>query len=143
MDTTSLSKIQNEILKAFQDFSEKAKFTDTQLAKKVRENAKLDGNKKSILALADIEAVLECLAQDGIFYAITVNQANDLIIEKTAEIKETNPEARKRRQRSEKSMSLFTNNDLKEGQSNSKASSKGRPKVRHERKSMNIYDDYD
>ncbi|MCR5189697.1 MAG: hypothetical protein K6C97_12255 [Treponema sp.] len=143
MDSSSLSKIQKEILKAFQDFSEKAKFTDTLLAKKVRENAKLQGNKKSILALADIEAVLECLAQDGLFYSITVNQANDLIIEKVDEAKETNPEARKRRQRSEKSMSLFTNNDLKESHSKGKGSVKGKPKPRHERKSMNIYDTYD
>ncbi|MCQ2577214.1 MAG: hypothetical protein MJ176_01655 [Treponema sp.] len=108
-----MTPIQKEIEKALRAMGEKSKFTDAILAKKFRETAGIDGKKKAVIALADLLAALEVLEEDGKIYAVTITSANDLLIEKSDHVKDIPLEQKQRRQRHEKSQSLFTNADLK------------------------------
>ena len=113
MEPSSLSPIQQEILKALQALGEKSKYPETLVAKKIRENNKIATKKKSVIALADIEKVLSFLEADGTaYYSLSLNSANDLLIEKTSESKPLSPEARQRRVKSERSLTIFTNKDV-------------------------------
>jgi hypothetical protein len=113
MEPSSLSPIQQEILKALQALGEKSKYPETLVAKKIRENNKIATKKKSVIALADIEKVLAFLEADGTaYYSLSLNSANDLLIEKTSESKPLSPEARQRRVKSERSLTIFTNKDV-------------------------------
>lgn len=108
-----MTAIQTEILKALEAMGERSKFTDAVLAKKLREVSKIDGKKKAVIALADLMAALEELEGQGKIYSVTVTSANDLLIERSESAKEIPLENKQRRQRHEKSQSLFTNADLK------------------------------
>lgn len=114
METSSLSLVQKEILKALQMLGEKSKYSETILAKKIRENAKISTKKKAVIALDDLEKVLAYLEENEIAnYSLSMNSANDLLIEKTESSKSLNPEAKQRRIKSERSLTLFTNKDFK------------------------------
>ncbi len=118
----SLTLIQTEIKRALEGMGERSKFTDAQLAKKLRELCKIDGRKKAVLALGDILAAMDELMDEdssagglsGRNYRITVTNANDLLIERYDEPSESvvTLEAKQRRQRHEKSQMLFTNGDV-------------------------------
>lgn len=113
MEKSSLSPIQQEILKALEAAGAKSKYSETVLAKKIRENAKISTKKKAVLALTDLEKVLDYLSENNIAsYSLSLNSANDLLIEKSAEPKPLSPDARQRRIRSERSMMIFTNKDV-------------------------------
>lgn len=129
----TLNPIQNEILKAIEQMSDKSSFTEFVLAKKIRQNAKIDGKKKAGIGLSDILAVLDILAEKNIFYSIHVNSVNDILLKKETEKTEISLDAKHRRNASEKSMSIFTSRDLE---------SSGKKKMsnikRSERKSLNV-----
>ena len=108
-----MTEIQTEILKALEAMGDRSKFTDAVLAKKLREVSKIDGKKKAVIALADLMAALEELEDQGKIFSVTVTSANDLLIERSESAKEIPLENKQRRQRHEKSQSLFTNADLK------------------------------
>lgn len=91
---------------------ERNRFTDAQLAKKLREVAKIDGKNKAVIALADLTAAIKSIAESGKIFSITVTSANDLVIERTKTFKEIALENKQRRQRHEKSCSIFTSSDL-------------------------------
>ncbi len=134
-----MTPIQTEIFKALEAMGDKSKFTDTVLAKKLRETAKIDGKKKAVIALADLMPALDASAEQGRVFAVTVTSANDLLIERSENPKEIPLENKQRRQRHEKSQALFTNGDLQD-KSSKKA---GKPakctdKKRTERKSMDV-----
>jgi len=140
----SMTPIQTEILKALDDMGDKSKFTDTVLAKKLRENAKIDGKKKAVIALADIIPALEASAGKGRIFAVTVTNANDLLFERSENLKEIPLENKQRRQRHEKSQALFTNADLSSKDTKSKGKgAKCTDKKRTERKSMDVNRIYD
>lgn len=107
-----MTLIQNELMKALDSMGERNRFTDAQLAKKLREVAKIDGKNKAIIALADLTAALESLAESGKIFSVTITSANDLVIERTEFMKELSLENRQRRQRHEKSCTIFTSSDL-------------------------------
>lgn len=134
-----MTPIQSEILKALDAMGDRSKFTDTVLAKKLRETAKIDGKKKAVIALDDLVAALEESASKGRIFSVTVTNANDLLIERTEVPKEILLENKQRRHRHEKSQALFTNADLssapKEGKSGGKPA-KHSDKKRTERKKM-------
>lgn len=134
---SSLSPIQNEILKAFLIMQNKASFTEFILAKKVRENIKLDSKKKAGIALQDLLAVIEELNSRGNFYSIHINSVNEILIRKEEQISEIQGEAKRRRQASEKSMSILTTGDLKSKGKNT------RNKKRTRRKKIDIYSDFE
>lgn len=114
MEQISLSPIQTEILKALESLNNKSKYSETILAKKIRENNKLDTKKKAVIALADLEKVLTYIEETSdVRYSLTLNSANDLLLEKTSESKPLTPEAHQRRLRSEHSMTIFTNKDVR------------------------------
>lgn len=104
--------IQNELIKALEAMGERNRFTDAQLAKKLREVAKIDGKNKAVIALADLTAAIKSIAESGKIFSITVTSANDLVIERTETFKEIALENKQRRQRHEKSCSIFTSSDL-------------------------------
>lgn len=91
---------------------ERNRFTDAQLAKKLREVANIDGKNKAVIALADLTAAIESIAESGKIFSITVTSANDLVIERTETFKEITLENKQRRQRHEKSCTIFTSSDL-------------------------------
>lgn len=107
-----MTLIQNELIKALEAMGERNRFTDAQLAKKLREVAKIDGKNKAVIALADLTAAIESIAESGKIFSITVTSANDLVIERTETFKEIALENKQRRQRHEKSCSIFTSSDL-------------------------------
>ena len=107
-----MTLIQNELIKALEAMGERNRFTDAQLAKKLREVAKIDGKNKAVIALADLTAAIESIAESGKIFSITVTSANDLVIERTETFKEITLENKQRRQRHEKSCSIFTSSDL-------------------------------
>lgn len=104
--------IQNELIKALEAMGERNRFTDAQLAKKLREVANIDGKNKAVIALADLTAAIESIAESGKIFSITVTSANDLVIERTETFKEITLENKQRRQRHEKSCTIFTSSDL-------------------------------
>lgn len=147
MNDVSLSPIQKEILKALQQLGEKTKYPETILAKKIRENARLDSKRKAVIALNDLEKVLSVLEEDNIFYAVHLNSANDLLLEKTETSVPLSADAHHRRQTAEKSMTIFTDRDLKNaGKGNSKNA--GAPHgagnaKRSDRKKINIHSNFE
>lgn len=143
----ALTQIQEEIARALNELSgkegSKARITEALLAKKIRELNKLESKKKAGIALADLEAAVSQLEEDGkSHYALTVNSANELLVEKRDESKPLTQEAHHRRMQSEKSMTLLKGIDLsaKQKQSGKKASFSKQKRTKRE--SLSIYGDW-
>ena len=122
---TDLTPIQKEIITALEQMKEKSLITEANLAKKVRENAKISGKNKAGFCLKDLEVCIEYLGENNqLPYALHLNSANDILIKKVGsdeslsgcaarEWKLLDGDAKKRRQSSEKSISVLTNGDLR------------------------------
>lgn len=143
----TLTQIQEEIARALNELSgkegSKARITEALLAKKIRELNKLESKKKAGIALADLEAAVSQLEEDGkSHYTLTVNSANELLVEKRDESKPLTQEAHHRRMQSEKSMTLLKGTDLsaKQKQSGKKASVSKQKRTKRE--SLSIYGDW-
>ena len=135
---TDLTPIQKEIVTALEQMKEKPLITEANLAKKVRENAKISGKNKAGICLKDLEVCIEYLGQNKqLPYALHLNSANDILIKKVGsdgeagKIKLLDGDAKKRRQSSEKSISVLTNGDLRQKASGGKGLHK-----RNDRKKM-------
>ena len=138
---TELSQIQKEIASALEQLQEKSLITEAILAKKVRENTKIQGKNKAGISLKDLDICIEYLAENkGPLYALHLNSANDILIKKEEAWKLLEGDAKKRRQSSEKSMSVLTNGDLR-----SKASGGKGLQKRSDRKKLNVrsYEEYE
>ena len=138
---TELSPIQKEIASALEQLQEKSLITEAILAKKVRENTKIQGKNKAGISLKDLDICIEYLAENnGPVYALHLNSANDILIKKEETWKLLEGDAKKRRQSSEKSMSVLTNGDLRSKSSGGKGIQK-----RSDRKKMNVrnYEEYE
>ena len=59
-----LTPIQKEIVSALEQLKEKSLITEAVLAKKVRENTKIQGKNKAGISLKDLEVCVEYLAQN-------------------------------------------------------------------------------
>ncbi len=136
-----LTPIQKEIATALEQLKEKSLITEAILAKKVRENAKIQGKNKAGICLKDLEVCIEYLAENSqLQFALHLNSANDILIKKEDEWKllESNGQSglqKKRRQSSEKSISVLTNGDLRRKSTGGKAAKK-----RTDRKKMDYRD---
>ena len=129
-----LTPIQKEIVTALEQLKEKSLITEAVLAKKVRENTKIQEKNKAGISLKDLEVCLEYLAQNSqLTFALHVNSANDILIKKDAVLKLLEPEAKTRRQSSEKLISVLTNGDLRNKSSGGKS-----PQKRSDRKKLNF-----
>ena len=127
-----LTPIQKEIVTALEQMKEKSLITEANLAKKVRENAKISGKNKAGICLKDLEVCIEYLGENNqLPYALHLNSANDLLIKKEENWKLLDGDAKKRRQSSEKSISVLTNGDLRQ-----KASGGKGPQKRNDRKKI-------
>ena len=122
---TDLTPIQKEIVTALEQMKEKSLITEANLAKKVRENAKISGKNKAGICLKDLELCIEYLGENAqLPYALHLNSANDILIKKVDSWKLLDGNAKKRRQSSEKSMSVLTNGDLRQKASGGKVAKK-------------------
>lgn len=131
-----LTPIQKEIVFALEQLKEKSLITEAILAKKIRENAKIQGKNKAGLCLKDLEICLEHLSQNNqLNFALHLNSANDILIKKEGNFKLLESDAKKRRQSSEKSISVLTNSDLQ-----NKKSTKQLSKKRTDRKKLHFND---
>ena len=140
MEKSSLNQVQQAIVKALEDLGEKSKYTEYILAKKIRENEKISGKQKAGIAMTDLDKAIEYFESNGLaFYALQLNSANDILIQKAEASKPLTLEARQRRNKSEKSMSILTNGDF----SAKNKASKPKKKVRTERTSLSVRDDYE
>ena len=131
-----LTPIQKEIVTALEQMKEKSLITEANLAKKVRENAKISGKNKAGICLKDLEVCIEYLGENKeLPYALHLNSANDILIKKVGsdeslsgsserEWKLLDGDAKKRRQSSEKSISVLTNGDLRQKASGGKVAKK-------------------
>lgn len=112
---TDLTPIQKEIVTALEQMKEKSLITEANLAKKVRENAKISGKNKAGICLKDLEICIEYLGRNKeLPYALHLNSANDILIKKEDIWKLLDGDAKKRRQSSEKSISVLTNGNLRQ-----------------------------
>ena len=133
---TDLTPIQKEIVTALEQMKEKSLITEANLAKKVRENAKISGKNKAGICLKDLEVCIEYLGENyQLPYALHLNSANDVLIKKVDSWKLLDGDAKKRRQSSEKSISVLTNGDLRQKASGGKVAKK-----RNDRKKMSFRD---
>lgn len=131
-----LTPIQKEIVLALEQLKEKSLITEAILAKKIRENSKIQGKNKAGLCLKDLEICLEHLSQNNqLNFALHLNSANDILIKKEENFKLLESDAKKRRQSSEKSISVLTNSDLQ-----NKKSTKPISKKRTDRKKLHFND---
>ena len=131
-----LTPIQKEIVTALEQMKEKSLITEANLAKKVRENAKISGKNKAGICLKDLEVSIEYLGENReLPYALHLNSANDILIKKEETWKLLDGDAKKRRQSSEKSISVLTNGDLRQKASGGKGLQK-----RNDRKKMSFRD---
>lgn len=122
---TDLTPIQKEIVTALEQMKEKSLITEANLAKKVRKNAKISGKNKAGICLKDLEVCIEYLGENNqLPYALHLNSANDILIKKKESWKLLDGDAKKRRQSSEKSMSVLTNGDLRQKASGGKVAKK-------------------
>ena len=122
---TDLTPIQKEIVTALEQMKEKSLITEANLAKKVRENAKISGKNKAGICLKDLEVCIEYLGENKeLPYALHLNSANDILIKKEAVWKLLDGDAKKRRQSSESSISVLTNGDLRQKASGGKMAKK-------------------
>lgn len=129
-----LTPIQKEIATALEQLKEKSLITEAILAKKVRENTKIQGKNKAGISLKDLEICIEHLSQTTqLTFALHLNSANDILIKKDTVLKLLEPDAKKRRQSSEKSISVLTNGDLRNKSSGGKS-----PQKRSDRKKLNF-----
>ena len=129
-----LTPIQKEIVLALEQLKEKSLITEAILAKKIRENAKIQGKNKAGLCLKDLELCLEHLSENNqLNFALHLNSANDILIKKEENFKLLESDAKKRRQSSEKSISVLTNSDLQ-----NKKSARTISKKRTDRKKMHF-----
>lgn len=129
-----LTPIQKEIVLALEQLKEKSLITEAILAKKIRENSKIQGKNKAGLCLKDLEICLEHLSQNNqLNFALHLNSANDILIKKEENFKLLESDAKKRRQSSEKSISVLTNSDLQ-----NKKSTKQISKKRTDRKKLHF-----
>ena len=120
-----LTPIQKEIVLALEQLKEKSLITEAILAKKIRENSKIQGKNKAGLCLKDLELCLEHLSQNNqLNFALHLNSANDILIKKEENFKLLESDAKKRRQSSEKSISVLTNSDLQNKKSTKQISQK-------------------
>ncbi|MBS7266504.1 MAG: hypothetical protein KIG83_08525 [Treponema sp.] len=123
---TDLTPIQKEIVTALEQMKEKSLITEANLAKKIRENAKIFGKNKAGICLKDLEVCIEYLGENNqLPYALHLNSANDILIKKVGsdeslsgcaarEWKLLDGDAKKRRQSCERSISVLTNGDLRQ-----------------------------
>lgn len=131
-----LTPIQKEIVLALEQLKEKSLITEAILAKKIRENSKIQGKNKAGLCLKDLEICLEHLSQNNqLNFALHLNSANDILIKKEENFKLLESDAKKRRQSSEKSISVLTNSDLQ-----NKKTTKQISKKRNDRKKLHFND---
>lgn len=122
---TDLTPIQKEIVTALEQMKEKSLITEANLAKKVRENAKISGKNKAGICLKDLEVCIEYLGENKkLPYALHLNSANDILIKKVDSWKLLDGDAKKRRQSSERSISVLTNGDLRKKASGGKVAKK-------------------
>lgn len=129
-----LTPIQKEIVLALEQLKEKSLITEAILAKKIRENSKIQGKNKAGICLKDLEICLEHLSQNNqLNFALHLNSANDILIKKEENLKLLDSDAKKRRQSSEKSISVLTNSDLQ-----NKKSTKQISKKRTDRKKLHF-----
>ena len=132
----TLTPIQKEIVTALEQMKEKSLITEANLAKKVRENAKISGKNKAGISLKDMEVCIEYLGENkALPYALHLNSANDILVKREDSWKLLDGDAKKRRQSSEKSISVLTNGDLRQ-----KASGGKMVKKRNDRKKMSYRD---
>ena len=132
---TDLTPIQKEIVTALEQMKEKSLITEANLAKKVRENAKISGKNKAGICLKDLEVCIEYLGENSqLPYALHLNSANDILIKKVDSWKLLDGDAKKRRQSSEKSISVLTNGDLRQKASGGKVAKK-----RNDRKKIDYW----
>ena len=138
---TDLTPIQKEIVTALEQMKEKALITEANLAKKVRENAKISGKNKAGISLKDLEVCIEYLGENSqLPYALHLNSGNEILIKKEDVWKLLDGDAKKRRQSSEKSISVLTNGDLRQKAAGGKVAKK-----RNDRKKLDyrIFEDED
>ena len=145
-----MNLIQYEIAKALVQLSEKSLITEAVVAKKIRENLKLEGKNKAGLCFTDIEAAVIYIEENNnLHFALHLNSANDILIKQAEKAAGLEGDARKRRLASEKSMSVLTNGDIKKAQDGKSGGGKNGPKPhskRTDKKKLNInknYDDYE
>ena len=145
-----MNLIQDEIAKALVQLSEKSLITEAVVAKKIRENLKLEGKNKAGLCFTDIEAAVIYIEENNnLHFAVHLNSANDILIKQVEKAAGLEGDARKRRLASEKSMSVLTNGDIKKAQDVKSGGGKNGPKPhskRTDKKKLNInknYDDYE
>lgn len=132
---TDLTPIQKEIVTALEQMKEKSLITEANLAKKVRENAKISGKNKAGICLKDLEVCIEYLGENKeLPYALHLNSANDILIKKEDVWKLLDGDAKKRRQSSERSISVLTNGDLRQKASGGKVAKK-----RNDRKKIDYW----
>ena len=133
---TDLTPIQKEIVTALEQMKEKSLVTEANLAKKVRENTKISGKNKAGICLKDLEVCIEYLGDNNqLPYALHLNSGNEILIKKEDSWKLLDGDAKKRRQSSEKSISVLTNGDLRQ-----KASGRKELQKRNDRKKMSFRD---
>lgn len=138
----NFTAIQKEIYKAFTQLSEKASFTEFILAKKIRENTGFAGKRNAGLSLNDILSVIEVLNSEEKFYSVHINSVNEILIKKENAVSELALEAKQRRQKSEKSMVIFTSSDVSKDNGKSGKGKKSFEK-RSNRKKLSVYGNYD
>ena len=86
--------------------------------------------------------MVEVLLKEDIFYSIHINSVNECLLKKENGFVELPLEAKQRRQKSEKSMVIFTSGDFSEDKKKTGNSKKDVQK-RSERKKLSIYDNYE
>ena len=133
-----MTNIQVQIAAALIQLSEKSLITEAILAKKIRDNIKLNGKNKAGLPFRDIEeAVLYIEENNNLHYALHLNSANDILLKQEEKASPLDPDSRKRRLSSEKSMSILTSGDVKSALSGSATGSKPYKK-RTDKKRLNV-----
>ena len=114
-----LTELQNAIAQALIKIGDKkAPYSDSILLKEIRGLCGLENKKNATVRLADLEKAILTLEENNIgFWSVHLDSVNNLLIKKVESVVLLNQEDKSNRLRSEKSMVLLTDKDLKEGKS--------------------------
>lgn len=100
-------------------------YSDKILAKEIRAIAKIENKKQASVPVDDIEIAMKYLEENGQgFWSIKLDSVNNILIKKVESSIYLTTDEKRNRLRSEKSMSLLSVGDFKDGAKNKKSQHK-------------------
>ncbi|MCR5290607.1 MAG: hypothetical protein K6E51_11495 [Treponema sp.] len=134
MDSSKLTILQQAIATALEKLGDKkAPYPDSILAKEIRTTFNIQNKKSASIRIQDIEAAMTFLEESGKgCWSVRLDSVNNILIKKVDSTIYLSQEDKRNRQRTEKTLTLFTENDIVAAQRQPKHTKQKKQKWRYE-----------